>query len=168
MNYDALTFKTLLILIPALPLGGCAASRPCWDLGYCAIEAIGPRFWPWCYLARPVLCCFIRCIRQVADCSRTKDAKTALGYEKIVTLWSWAQSDGPILGLRRQTPVQLNRRAGVIFTLISFCVPIRLRPSCWPSSRLYRCWLPFIRLVTCTATGATGDFSATLRCSSSR
>ncbi len=107
--------KILLILIPALPL---AASLLTAALGPRVLrdEAIGPLSWHCRSLARPVFCCSIKCIRQSPEATKADAAKPALGYEKIVTLWSWAQTDGAYSwSPTADSRLQLSRRAGEIF-----------------------------------------------------
>jgi NADH-quinone oxidoreductase subunit L len=96
--------KTLLILIPALPLAAALLTA-----------VLGPRVlrershWP-TILALSISClASFLLIYQVNRASQaaanTSDAKTALGYEKIVTLWSWAQTDGAYSRSTSATPV---------------------------------------------------------------
>jgi NADH-quinone oxidoreductase subunit L len=84
--------KTLLILIPALPLAAALLTA-----------VLGPKIlrershWP-TILALSISClASILLVYQVNRASETaantNNAKTALGYEKIITLWSWAQTD---------------------------------------------------------------------------
>jgi NADH-quinone oxidoreductase subunit L len=85
--------KTLLILIPALPLAAALLTA-----------VLGPKIlrsrshWP-TVIALTVSCAAsILLAYQVhlysLESAALDNAKTAVGYEKIVTLWSWAKSDG--------------------------------------------------------------------------
>ena len=85
--------KTLLILIPALPLAAALLTA-----------VLGPKIlrakshWP-TILALSISCAasllLVYQVHQAAEeTAKQSAAKNVLGYEKIVTLWSWAKTDG--------------------------------------------------------------------------
>ncbi|MGD0518539.1 MAG: NADH-quinone oxidoreductase subunit L, partial [Thermoguttaceae bacterium] len=111
--------KTLLILIPALPLAAALITA-----------ALGPRVlrgrshWP-TVLGLTLSCAasfmlVYQVHRASSETAQQGVSKTVLGYEKMVTLWSWAQTDGaysrsPATGTAStQTPGWGNFRVDVV------------------------------------------------------